>query len=159
VHRLSRTAAWIGLSATLAVVGPLSGEASAAAPHADSAPVAASSGDPLADDVMPGMSPAAGSGMPGVDDTSMPGMDHDSMPGMASAAPVDPGHDAMPGMDDSSMPGMTHSQGDSAAVSRPRALVLGGFVLANGAVMVAAAVVRRRTVGRRRPRRAAPATA
>jgi hypothetical protein len=62
-------------------------------------------------------------------------------------------------MDDSSMPGMTHSHGDAGAVSRPRTLVLGGFVLANGAVMVAAALVRRRTVGRRRPRRGAPATA
>jgi len=71
-------------------------------------------------------------------ETSMPGMDHSgSMPGM--------NHDVSPMPD---MPGMDH--GKDGDVSRPRALVLGGFGGLNGAVLVTALVLRRRTRRHRR---------
>lgn len=73
-------------------------------------------------------------------DDSMSDGDMDSMPGME--------HDAtpMPGMDHDTtpMPGMEHGQGSTTSSSRPRALVLGGFVLVNGTGMVTALVMRRK---------------
>jgi uncharacterized protein involved in copper resistance len=86
---------------------------------------------------------------------AMPGMDAGSMTGM-TPAPTESPSGSMPGMDDSSMPGMTDA--DTTTVSRPRALVLGGFGVFNAGVLVAAALVRRRTAGerdRRAARRAA----
>jgi len=66
-------------------------------------------------------------------DDSMSGMDHDATP--------------MPGMDHDTtpMPGMEHEHGSTTPSSRPRALVLGGFVLVNGTGMVTALVLRRRS--------------
>lgn len=79
-----------------------------------------------ADEVTP-TSPAAspnGDSMDGMDMGSMPGMDHDATP--------------MPGMEHE------HTHGSSTTASRPRAMVLGGFVLVNGAGMVTALILRRR---------------
>jgi hypothetical protein len=132
---------------------------------------------------MSGMPEATGTATPGASSGSMPGMADDSMPGMTSAASVSPqpampgmGTGAMPGMspapasaspsgsmagmDDSSMPEMadTGTDPDAAVVSRPRTLVLGGFGVFNAGVLVAAALVRRRTASerdRRAARRAA----
>jgi hypothetical protein len=71
----------------------------------------------------------------------------DSMPGMVGGA--------MPGMPD--MPGRVHDHED-APVSRPVAWVIGTFVVVNGLMMAAAAVLRRYRPVRsvtRRPRAAA----
>jgi uncharacterized protein involved in copper resistance len=85
-------------------------------------------------------------------ETAMPGMDHDvsPMPGMNHEVSPMPGmnHEVspMPGMDHevSPMPGMTGSHNDDGG-SRPRALVLAGFGGLNGAVLVTAMILRRRT--------------
>mgnify|MGYP000931712884 CR=1 FL=1 len=81
--------------------------------------------------------------MSGMDMGSMPGMDHDATP--------------MPGMDHDTtpMPGMEHEHGSTTPSSRPRALVLGGFVLVNGTGMVTALVLRRRSRHERDRKRAA----
>ena len=68
--------------------------------------------------------------------TPMPDMDHEVSP--------------MPGMDhgtDTPMPGMEHNGG---ADPRPRALVLAGFGGLNGAALITAFVLRRRTRARHR---------
>jgi hypothetical protein len=108
----------------------------------------------MADDSMPGMTAdATASPQP-----AMPGMGTGGMSGMSPAATSESPSGSMPGMDDTSMPGMDHSDTDIAAVSRPRTLVLGGFGVFNAGVLVAAALVRRRTAGerdRRTARRAA----
>jgi hypothetical protein len=128
MRHLSRTVAFTGLAVLLAGAGPAS-VVWAAPGHVPP----------------PGHSAAP---MP-----AMPGMDAGSMPGM-SPAPTESPSGSMPGMDDGSMPGMT----ETAAASRPRALVFGGFGVFNAGVLVAAAVVRRRTASerdRRAGRRAA----
>jgi len=64
-------------------------------------------------------------------ETSLPGMDHEVSP--------------MPGMDhgtETPMPGMEHNGGSE---PRPRALVLAGFGGLNGAALITAFVLRRRT--------------
>ena len=105
------------------------------------------------------------------DSTTDPGDGHESMPGMdmpasdmpseAAPTPVPPAHD-MEGMD---MPAdeMT-SDGDEHAgtVSRPRGAVLGTFAGLNAAVLISAAVLRRRTKNTHHPKRTrvtTPATA
>jgi uncharacterized protein involved in copper resistance len=75
-------------------------------------------------------------------ETSMPGMDHDASP-MPSMPGMD--HDASPMP---SMPGMDHH--DDGVESRPRALVLAGFGGLNGAVLLSALMLRRRTRPRHR---------
>ena len=119
----------------------------AAAPAVWSAGVLTYDGDGS----MPGMDTDAGS-----DPT--PGMSHgsgDPMPGMTHGGSGSmPGTD-MPGTD---MPGMDMpATGDvpGGASSRPRALVLGVFAFVNIAVLMAAAVLRRRTAADRDRRRAA----
>ncbi len=91
---------------------------------------------------MPGMDHASSSPTPAKPETDshegrptpdQPGMDHEKSP--------------MPGMD---MPGSDHSDG---AVSRPRGLLLGGFGALNATVLIAAAVLRRRTRAERDRRR------
>ena len=110
------------------------------------------------------------------DSTTDPGDGHESMPGMdmpasdmpseaaptpAPPTPAPPAHD-MEGMD---MPAdeMT-SDGDEHAgtVSRPRGAVLGTFAGLNAAVLISAAVLRRRTKNTHHPKRTrvtTPATA
>lgn len=112
--------------------------------------------------------------MAGMDD--MPGMDHgDDMAGMSDGdADSTDGHDEHAEDDTTSTPpGHEHDEFGAGSVAddhgasgpapeRPRALVLGAFALVNGAVLIVAAVLRRR--GKARPRHrphasAAPTTA
>ncbi|MCR6688595.1 hypothetical protein [Cellulomonas sp.] len=92
--------------------------------------------------------------MPAMDHDDMPGMDHGDMPGMDHG--VEPGTDHGPAHGDHDETAPTHPAGGHAAPdeapARPRGLVLGGFGLLNGAVLGAAAVLRRRTRARVRPR-------
>lgn len=70
----------------------------------------------------------------------MPGMD---MPATKPAAGTGTGHDSMPGMD---MPAPADEH--PAPVSRPRGLVLGGFAAINGAVLLGAVGLRRRSAAK-----------
>lgn len=168
--RLSRTVAWVGVSTTLTVLGPVGVDAASAAPAA----VAAAH---LAAD--PTTAPTLGS-VPAADDGSTAGTDHGSMPGMshgsAATTPVAGGQGApetdhsptsaaahdhqetAPETDHSAETGAGHSQ-ESPPVSRPLGWAVGSFVVLNGLVMAAAAVLRRRTTARRAPRRPRPAAA
>ncbi|HEX2805077.1 MAG TPA: hypothetical protein VHN80_02775 [Kineosporiaceae bacterium] len=172
--RTSRTLVRAGAVAAVLVFGPV-GVASAASPAVS----ASTSAGRLADDPTPGASPGS---MPGMDGAPMAGMDDGSMPGMTHESAPAAGSGSMPGMDDGSMPGMANgsvggtaatgdhdtmpsmpgmadSHQDAAPVSRPVAWVVGAFVVVNGLMMAAAAVLRRRTPARRVPRRPHPAAA
>lgn len=91
--------------------------------------------------------------MPGMEHDDMPGMDDDDMPDMDHGQTGGPGHTGHDGPAPAH-PGGAHDASPGAATERPRGLVLGGFGLLNGAVLGAAAVLRRRTRGRPRPRAA-----
>lgn len=105
------------------------------------------------------------------DSTPKPGDDHDAMPGMdmpADDMPAD--HESSHGEPAENMPGMDMpaeemtSDGDQHAgtVSRPRGAVLGTFAGVNAVVLIAAAVLRRKTKNahpKRSTRVRAPATA
>jgi uncharacterized protein involved in copper resistance len=143
VPRLFRTAVWIGLPAALVVLGPAGSPTWADPPAAGwAASVTVNApGAPESNTASSAVGTGHGS-MPGMDDGSMPGMDHGSMPGMADGSSPRPGEE--------SVPGMVHAHDSAAPVPRPRGRVIGGFVLVNGTVVVAAAIARRRTAGQRR---------
>lgn len=107
--------------------------------------------DTSATDLAPSES-AASSG-PAPADTS--GVDHDDSDS-ERAATLEPEHGEMSGSEHAATVDDAHR---SAGVSRPRALVLGSFGLANAGVVVSAAVLRRRTPDRPKRRPAERATA
>lgn len=102
-------------------------------------------------------SPSPGGSLPGADDMSdmdMSDMDGMDMGGMdhGAAGSHDHGSGSGSGTVHHDMPGMRHDEGPTP--SRPRAAVLGGFAVLNGAVMGSAAVLRHRTKGKPTGRRA-----
>jgi hypothetical protein len=158
MRHLSRTVAVTGSAVLFAVVGSASVVWAAPAEVSSSrrsAAAYATSGTDM-DPAMPGMPGVPG--MPSAASVSpqpaMPGMGTGPMPGVSAAPASASPSGSMAGMDDNSMPGMASSDTDTAVVSRPRTLVLGGFGVFNAGVLVAAAFVRRRTA-RARDRRAA----
>ncbi|HET9654342.1 MAG TPA: hypothetical protein VFP72_03245 [Kineosporiaceae bacterium] len=113
-HRTVPVVACLAVAGVI-LAGPLPSAAAAASGSAGTVPRASTTPP------MPGMDHGDGTGMDG-----MPGMDHGDGTGM----------DGMPGMDHQ------HSVSETSAGSPPRALVLGGFGLVNGLVLVAAAASR-----------------
>ena len=95
---------------------------------------------------------------------SMPGMDMPAsdMPSEAAPTPAPPAHD-MEGMDMPADEMTSDGDGHAGPVSRPRGAVLGTFAGINGAVLISAAVLRRKTKNTHHPKRGTrvtmPATA
>jgi len=145
MHRMNRAAAIVGLTAILAT--GLAPTAIAVAQAAStSTPSGGSTTDPAEDS-----DPTTGLDMPASD-----------VPQQQVPAPEPPAHD-MEGMDMPAQDMPAESDGHDGTVSRPRGLVLGTFAAVNAAVLLAAALLRRRTKAepdrRRAARLAAPATA
>lgn len=128
VHAWIRGAAVVLVFSAVVVGAPLSlAAASATAASPSAVPPAALRSPATA--ALPTASQTGPSSMPGMADGSMPGMTDGSMPGMAD------------------MPGMDHAPAAASGTptAHPRALVLGGFALVNLVVLLAAAILRRRT--------------
>lgn len=113
--------------------------------------------------VQPTSTPTPGSPSSSTSDEGMAGMDHDQMAGIDHEQTPEP--DQMAGMSEEEMAGMNHEEGASAGPSqpasgegashshtgteatsttRPLAAVVSGFAAINGAVLVAAGLMRRR---------------
>lgn len=94
----------------------------------------------------------------------MPGMDMPAseMPSEDAPTPAPPAHD-MEGMDMPADEMTSEGDGHAGPVSRPRGAVLGTFAGINGAVLISAAVLRRKTKNTHHPKRSTrvttPATA
>lgn len=91
------------------------------------------------------------------DSTTDPGEGHDAMPGMDAPAEEKPAQD-MPGMDMPLDEMTTEGAEHAGPVSRPRGAVLGTFAGINGAVLIGAAALRRKTQNTPHPRRGARVT-
>lgn len=101
-----------------------------------------------ADSKHPTPAPTASSSSSVPDDGhgAKPGTDHGTKPTEDHGTKSGDDHGTKPGTDQEPMPGMDMPADEhTEPVTRPRGLVIGGFAAINGAVLLAAAGVRRRS--------------